>query len=121
MKTTYLSSLQQTLHQLLDNDASIIMMGEDILDPYGGAFKVTKGLSTKFPQQVLTTPISEAGFLGVANGMALRGLKPIAEIMFGDFITLGADQIINYAAKFRAKWKDTKEPVTRAKLAELTK
>ena len=105
MKTTFLSSLQQSLDRLLETDPSIVIMGEDILDPYGGAFKVTKGLSTKFPEQVITTPISEAGFLGVANGMALRGLKPIVEIMFGDFITLGADQIINYAAKFRAMYQ----------------
>lgn len=105
MKETFLASLQHALHQILANDSSIIVMGEDILDPYGGAFKVTKGLSTAFPNQVMTTPISEAGFLGVGNGMALRGMKPIAEIMFGDFITLGADQIINYAAKFTGMYQ----------------
>ncbi len=77
------------------------MLGEDILDPYGGAFKVTRGLSTKFPERVLTTPISEAAIMGIANGMALRGLRPVAEIMFGDFVTLIADQLINHAAKFR--------------------
>mgnify|MGYP001552398602 CR=1 FL=1 len=105
MKDTFLASLQNALHRLLANDSSIIVMGEDILDPYGGAFKVTKGLSTSFSNQVITTPISEAGFLGVANGLALRGMKPIAEIMFGDFITLGADQIINYAAKFKGMYQ----------------
>jgi pyruvate/2-oxoglutarate/acetoin dehydrogenase E1 component len=105
MKDTFLASLQNALHRLLANDSSIIVMGEDILDPYGGAFKVTKGLSTSFSNQVITTPISEAGFLGVANGLALRGMKPIAEIMFGDFITLGADQIINYAVKFKGMYQ----------------
>lgn len=105
MSQTYLSTLQESLHQLLTEDPSVIVLGEDILDPYGGAFKVTKGLSTAFPTRVITTPISEAGFLGVANGMALRGLKPIVEIMFGDFITLGADQIINYAAKFQEMYQ----------------
>jgi pyruvate/2-oxoglutarate/acetoin dehydrogenase E1 component len=105
--TTYLESLQQHLHQLLSADPTVFVIGEDILDPYGGAFKVTKGLSTKFPDRVITTPISEAGFIGVANGMALRGLKPIVEIMFGDFITLAADQIINYAAKFAAMYQST--------------
>jgi pyruvate/2-oxoglutarate/acetoin dehydrogenase E1 component len=105
--TTYLESLQLHLHQILSADPTVFVMGEDILDPYGGAFKVTKGLSTKFTDRVITTPISEAGFIGVANGMALRGLKPIVEIMFGDFITLGADQIINYAAKFAAMYQST--------------
>ena len=107
--TTYLGSLQLHLQQLLSVDSTVLVMGEDILDPYGGAFKVTKGLSTKFPDRVITTPISEAGFIGVANGMALRGLKPIVEIMFGDFITLGADQIINYAAKFAAMYQSALE------------
>ncbi len=105
MKDTFLASLQQSLHELLSEDPTIIVMGEDILDPYGGPFKVTKGLSTDCPAQVITTPISEAGFLGVANGLALRGMKPIVEIMFGDFITLGADQIINYAAKFQGMYQ----------------
>ncbi len=77
------------------------VLGEDLLDPYGGAFKVTRGLSTKFPERILTTPISEAAIVGVATGMALRGLRPVAEIMFGDFITLSADQLVNHAAKFR--------------------
>ncbi|MBZ0120825.1 MAG: hypothetical protein K8H88_27775, partial [Sandaracinaceae bacterium] len=67
---------------------------------YGGAFKVTKGLSTAFPDRVLTTPISEAGFTGVAVGMAMRGLRPIVEIMFGDFLTLAADQLLNHATKY---------------------
>jgi len=105
--TTYLQSLQQALDTAMTDDPTVYILGEDILDPYGGAFKVTKGLSTKFSDRVITTPISEAGFIGVANGMALRGLKPVAEIMFGDFITLTADQMINYAAKFAAMYHKT--------------
>jgi pyruvate/2-oxoglutarate/acetoin dehydrogenase E1 component len=76
-------------------------LGEDILDPYGGAFKVARGLSTDFPERVITTPVSEAGIVGLGVGMALRGLRPVVEIMFGDFLTLAADQLINHAAKFR--------------------
>jgi pyruvate/2-oxoglutarate/acetoin dehydrogenase E1 component len=98
---TYLQSLQQSLRKLLATDERVYILGEDLLDPYGGAFKVTQGLSTDFPTRVLTTPISEATIIGLGNGMALRGLRPIVEIMFGDFMTLTADQIINYAAKFR--------------------
>lgn len=98
---TYLESLRGGLEDAMTRQPLVFMLGEDILDPYGGAFKVTEGLSTRFPDRVLTTPISEAAIVGLANGMALRGLYPVVEIMFGDFITLAADQIINYAAKFR--------------------
>ena len=86
--------------------SACIILGEDVLDPYGGAFKVTRGLSTAFPERVQTTPISEAGIVGVAAGMALRGLRPVVEIMFGDFITLAADQLVNHAAKFRWMYND---------------
>jgi pyruvate/2-oxoglutarate/acetoin dehydrogenase E1 component len=96
-----LESLNSALHQAFTDHKNVYLLGEDILDPYGGAFKVTRGLSTSFPDRVLTTPISEAGFVGVAAGMALRGMRPVVEIMFGDFITLIADQLINHIAKFR--------------------
>ncbi len=98
---TVLESLNSALHHVMETDGRVYVLGEDILDPYGGAFKVTRGLSTRFPERVLTTPISEAAIVGIANGMALRGLRPVAEIMFGDFITLTADQLVNHAAKFR--------------------
>ncbi|PWH16480.1 MAG: pyruvate dehydrogenase [Anaerolineae bacterium] len=98
---TVLESLNLALHTALETDSRVYVLGEDILDPYGGAFKVTRGLSTRFPQRVLTTPISEAAILGCATGMALHGLRPVAEVMFGDFVTLMADQLINHAAKFR--------------------
>lgn len=103
---TVLKSLNQALHHVFSTDARVYLLGEDILDPYGGAFKVSQGLSTNYPQRVLTTPISEAGMIGVAAGMALRGLHPVVEIMFGDFLTLAADQIINHIAKFRWMYND---------------
>ena len=84
----------------------IYFIGEDILDPYGGAFKISKDLSTKFPDRVITTPISEAGIIGIGTGLALEGFYPIVEIMFGDFLTLGFDQIINSAAKFRKMYNN---------------
>lgn len=98
---TVLESLNSALLRAMENDVRVHVLGEDLLDPYGGAFKVTRGLSTKFPERILSTPISEAAIVGVATGMALRGLRPVAEIMFGDFITLSADQLVNHAAKFR--------------------
>jgi 2-oxoisovalerate dehydrogenase E1 component len=98
--------LNRALHYLFENHPDVYLLGEDILDPYGGAFKVSTGLSSRWPNRVLTTPISEAAIVGIANGMALRGMRPIVEIMFGDFVTLCADQIINYATKFRQMYDD---------------
>jgi pyruvate/2-oxoglutarate/acetoin dehydrogenase E1 component len=98
---TILETLNASLHDVMNQDERVYIMGEDILDPYGGAFKVTRGLSTSYPERVITTPVSEAGIVGIAAGMALRGLRPIVEIMFGDFFTLIADQLINHITKFR--------------------
>ncbi len=104
--TTVLNSLNQGLHTAFRRDERVFLLGEDVLDPYGGAFKVTRGLSSAFPDRVMTTPISEAGITGIATGMSLRGFLPIIEIMFGDFITLAADQIVNHLAKFRWMYND---------------
>lgn len=104
--TSVLESLNAGLHKAMRQDERVVLIGEDLLDPYGGAFKVSKGLSSAFPARVLATPISEAGFTGLAAGMALRGLRPVVEIMFGDFLTLAADQIINHISKFRYMYND---------------
>lgn len=103
--TTVLESLNTHLHKTMQ-DERVYMIGEDLLDPYGGAFKVVKGLSNTYPDRVLTSPVSEAGIVGVAGGMALRGLRPVVEIMFGDFTTLIADQVINSLTKFRWMYND---------------
>ncbi len=102
--STYLQSLNRGLHAAMAADARVHFAGEDVLDPYGGAFKVSAGLSTRFPDRVHTTPISEGMITGLASGMALRGLKPVVEIMFGDFMTLTFDQILNHAVKFGAMY-----------------
>ena len=94
------SDLNEGLRRCLKTNPNVYIWGEDILDPYGGAFKVTAGLSTEFPGRVITTPISEAAIVGLGVGAAMRGLYPVVEIMFGDFIALAADQLINHAAKF---------------------
>jgi len=105
--------LNGALHEILAECPQAVMIGEDLLDPYGGAFKVAKGLSTRFPHQVLSTPIAEAAIVGTSNGMALAGLRPIAEIMFADFVTLAADQLINFAAKFHYMYgQDVECPLT---------
>ena len=103
---TVLESINQGLHAAMAADPRVIVLGEDILDPYGGAFKVTKGLSSAYPDRVLTTPISEAAIVGLASGLALRGLRPVAEIMFGDFLFLAGDQLVNHAAKFQWMFND---------------
>jgi len=93
-------ALGNVLHNCLAHDPRVIILGEDILDPYGGAFKVLRGLSTVFPDRVYTTPISEAAIVGISAGLALSGFRPITEIMFGDFLTLCADQIVNHICKY---------------------
>ncbi|MDP2388819.1 MAG: pyruvate dehydrogenase, partial [Acidobacteriota bacterium] len=103
---TVLESINQGLHGVMAADARVVVLGEDILDPYGGAFKVTKGLSSAYPDRVFTTPISEAAIVGLASGLALRGMRPIAEIMFGDFLFLAGDQLVNHAAKFQWMYND---------------
>ena len=79
---------------------NLVFLGEDILSPYGGAFKVAKDLSFIRPEKVFSTPISESAIVGISNGLALNGFKPFVEIMFGDFVTLAFDQIVNHASKF---------------------
>ena len=99
-------ALNAALHEIFERDERVYLIGEDLLDPYGGAFKISQGLSTRWPDRVLTTPVSEASIFGVSAGLALRGYRPILEIMFGDFVTLGLDQVVNGIAKFRAMFDD---------------
>jgi 2-oxoisovalerate dehydrogenase E1 component len=101
--------LNRALQEMMAEHEEVLLIGEDLLDPYGGAFKVSRGLSTRFGDRVLATPISEAGIIGVGSGLSLRGLRPIVEIMFGDFLALGADQILNHAAKFHWMYNEQVE------------
>lgn len=99
-------ALNGALHDLFAGRDDVYLLGEDVLDPYGGAFKITRGLSSRWPDRVLATPVSEAAIFGVAAGFALRGYRPILEVMFGDFVTLGFDQTVNGIAKFRAMFDE---------------
>jgi pyruvate/2-oxoglutarate/acetoin dehydrogenase E1 component len=92
-------NLNQALHTLFAEDSRAYLLGEDVKDPYGGAFKITKGLSSRYPDRVLSTPISESAIVGAAAGLALAGDTAIAEIMFGDFAALAFDQLLNFASK----------------------
>jgi 2-oxoisovalerate dehydrogenase E1 component len=97
----------EAMRRLLAQHTDLLFLGEDVEDgnsftpgPYGGAFKVSRGLSRDYPGRVRNTPISEAGFTGLAIGRALAGKRTIVEIMFGDFCTLIVDQLIQHADKF---------------------
>ena len=95
------SRIHAALQRNMRRDERILVLGEDIEGPYGGAFKVTKDLSLEFPGRVRNTPISEGAIIGVGNGLALNGFLPVCEIMFGDFLMLASDQLINHSTKFR--------------------
>lgn len=104
-------ALNDALAKLLEHDESVVLLGEDLHDPYGGAFKVTVGLSDKYKHRVVSTPISEAGITGAGIGLAMAGKKPIVEIMFADFLTLCMDQIYNHAVKFPGMFVDSAVPI----------
>jgi len=105
------AQLNAALDHLLASDPSVILLGEDMHEPYGGAFKVTQGLSTRYPDRVISTPISEAGIVGTGIGLAMSGFKPVVEIMFADFVTLAMDQLYNHAVKFPGMFRDVSVPL----------
>jgi 2-oxoisovalerate dehydrogenase E1 component len=105
------SVLGCALESLLAANPECLILGEDLHDPYGGAFKVTAGLSSKYPKRVISTPISEAGVTGAAIGLALAGFRPIVEIMFADFLTLAMDQLYNHAGKFPGMFPEARVPL----------
>ena len=109
---TMRDALNQALHQEMERDPRVIVLGEDVSggaggtsgtrDAAGGIFGVTKGLIGRFGEKrVIDTPISESNIVGAANGAALAGLRPVAELMFADFVGVALDQIMNQMAKFR--------------------
>lgn len=99
---TYREALKEGLREEMKRDERVFLMGEDIGLNWGGAFKVTKGLAEEFGEErVRDTPISENTIAGAAVGAAITGMRPVAEIMFGDLITLAMDQVCNQAAKMR--------------------
>lgn len=111
-RKSFRQAINEALRQEMRRDERVILMGEDIAggkggssgvdDAWGGVLGVTKGLYTEFgPDRVLDTPITEASYIGAAAGAAATGLRPVAELMFVDFVGCCLDQIMNQAAKFR--------------------
>lgn len=99
---TYREALREALREEMSRDPSVFLLGEDIGRHWGGAFKVTEGLAEEFgDERVRDTPISESTIVGTAVGSAITGMRPVAEIMFGDLTALAMDQIANQAAKIR--------------------
>lgn len=109
-KISLKTAVNEALDQEMANDPTVIVMGEDVVggagglgekDAWGGVLGVTKGLYAKHGDRLLDTPISESAFIGAAVGAATCGLRPVAELMFIDFMGVCFDQIYNQAAKFR--------------------
>jgi pyruvate/2-oxoglutarate/acetoin dehydrogenase E1 component len=101
-KISFREALREALREEMRRDSSVFLLGEDIGRYWGGAFKVTDGLAQEFgDERVRDTPISESAIVGTAVGAAITGMRPVAEIMFGDLTALAMDQIANQAAKIR--------------------
>jgi acetoin:2,6-dichlorophenolindophenol oxidoreductase subunit beta len=109
-RITYQQAVNEALAQEMERDPTVVVFGEDVAggmgapgedDAWGGVLGVTKGLYHRFPGRVLDTPISESAYIGAAAGAAASGLRPVAELMFVDFLGVCFDQIFNQAAKFR--------------------
>lgn len=96
----YIEALNAALSDELERDERVALLGVDVAEA-GGVYGVTKGLHERFPERVLDTPIAEAGVLGAAVGAAMTGLRPVAEVMYMDFLTVCLDPIVNQAAKLR--------------------
>lgn len=97
MSITYLEAIREAQAKALAEDPRVFIYGQDVAS-FGGAFKATKNLAKEFPGRVLDSPISEDSMIGAAIGAALRGMRPIVEMQFADFSTIGLNQIVNHAA-----------------------
>ncbi len=102
---TYLEAIAEAIAEEMERDPDVLVIGEDVGGSFGGAFKVTRGLAERFgDERVLNTPIAELGFTGMANGMALMGMRPIVEMQFADFISTAFDSIVQFAATAHYRW-----------------
>ena len=110
MSITYLDAIREAQAQALAQDHRVFIYGQDI-GSFGGAFKATKNLAEKFPGRVIDSPISEDAMMGLAVGAAIAGMRPIVEMQFADFSTVGFNQIVNQAATLN--WRtNTPCPIT---------
>lgn len=103
-ETTYVDAINRALHEEMERDESVLVMGQDI-GVFEGAFRTTRGLHARWPRRVFDTPIAESGTIGIAIGAALLGYRPVVEMQFGDFISCGFNQLVNVAAKLYYRWE----------------
>jgi pyruvate/2-oxoglutarate/acetoin dehydrogenase E1 component len=99
-KMTMRDAIREALHEEMARDDTIFVIGEDVV-AHGGPYAVTQGIAEKFPNRIRQTPISEAGIVGTALGAALCGMRPVAEVMYVDFVTCAMDEVVNQMAKVR--------------------
>src|SRR5436190_17890542 len=109
-RITFMQAINEALVQEMDRDPTVVVFGEDVIggsgaagvmDAWGGVMGLTKGIHERHPNRILDTPISESAFVGAAVGAAASGLRPVAELMFVDFMGVCFDQIFNQGAKLR--------------------
>ncbi len=93
-------AIRDALHEEMARDETILILGEDVI-AHGGPYAVTRGIAERFPDRIRQTPISEAGIVGTSLGAALCGMRPVAEIMYVDFVTCAMDEVVNQMAKVR--------------------
>lgn len=99
-KMTMRDAICEALHEEMARDETIFVIGEDVI-AHGGPYAVTQGIAEKYPNRIRQTPISEAGIVGTALGAALCGMRPVAEVMYVDFVTCAMDEVVNQMAKVR--------------------
>src|SRR5258705_8172983 len=97
MSLTYLEAIRAAQARALAEDSRVFIYGQDV-GSFGGAFKATKNLAQEYPGRVIDSPISEDAMVGAAIGAAIEGMRPIIEMQFADFSTVGFNQIVNQAA-----------------------
>ena len=103
----YSDAIAAVTGRWLEKDPRTFVLGEEVANFGGGAYGATKNLPAKYPDRILNTPISEAGFVGLGLGAAMTGLRPVVEIMFGDFALVAADQLYNQVGKARHMYGNT--------------
>ena len=109
---TYSKAINEAMHQMMESDPSVFVLGEDVAK-MGGDFGLTQGIYHKWPDRIFDTALSESAIVGLANGAALCGLRPVAEIMFADFLGVCFDQLVNNAAKLNFMFQGkAKCPIT---------
>ncbi len=102
--TSYVDAVALGLEHEMEDDPSVLVLGQDVA-AFEGAFRVTRGLHSRWPSRVLDTPIAESGTLGLAAGAAMLGYRPVVEMQFADFVSCGFNQLVNVLAKLYYRWE----------------